>query len=257
MGASVSIGKYAEALYRLTHLELRELEAAAETNKVSYSHILKRESIELTCTRGRHRGTSSCKLQFNRKLVRDVTRIDVQVRVDPRDFRVGNGVRQAIEPALRLPLERIFAPDRLVAVGRVDAYDNGGVLRDEDLADLRTVDPGDRLRQREHGVLPSPAVCQHNKTWERRYEKAYSRKTDVIGGCLKRAIGEKVQNGGKNRDLHAQGLPADRVQIGQRHQRIVVDVFEPSVRCLHDLLTKLVLYLRMFREKRKCHGQRV
>ena len=80
----------------------------------------------------------------------------LQVRVDPRDARFLDGLRQGLEPPLRLPLAGVLAPERLVHVARAQVADDQGALRNDDLADLVAVRAADRLVQGQHHVLAGP-----------------------------------------------------------------------------------------------------
>ena len=68
-------------------------------------------------------------------------------------------VRQGREPALRLPLHGVVAPDRAVPVRGEDADGDGRVLRDGNFVDLRTVDSADGLGEREDDVFACSVKC--------------------------------------------------------------------------------------------------
>ena len=76
------------------------------------------------------------------------------VRVNTRDWRVHNGLREdIIQPALGLPLFGVGAPDRAVAVACKDGHDNAGLAGDEDLSGRFTVFELDRLGRGEDDVF--------------------------------------------------------------------------------------------------------
>ena len=80
-----------------------------------------------------------------------------QVGVDPGDLCLGDALGQRGEPALGLPVHRVRAPDRLVAVRREEADDHDGVLWDRDLVDRGAVESGDGLGEGEDDVLARSA----------------------------------------------------------------------------------------------------
>ena len=85
--------------------------------------------MELTCKSDRHQGKSSYTPLSSSALGGEIR--TSQVGVDTRNLRLhdclGGGV---VETAVGLPLISILAPERLVAVARVDGDDDGRALRD-------------------------------------------------------------------------------------------------------------------------------
>ena len=63
-----------------------------------------------------------------------------------------------LQPALRLPLQRVLSPESLVPVARSNPDEDWRMLRDERLRYLPPVDPMDRLRERHHGVFDCPEL---------------------------------------------------------------------------------------------------
>ena len=83
--------------------------------------------------------------------------IHPQVGVHAGHLRVRDGLRKTVEPALRLPLERIFTPDGLVAVRVEQTDDDNGVLLEEYLLDGLAVRSYDRFGEGKDDVLACPA----------------------------------------------------------------------------------------------------
>ena len=77
----------------------------------------------------------------------------LQVRVNSRDACVLEHGGQGREPALRLPLARVLAPDRFVRVAGPEVERGGCTLGNRYLGDQRAVCTSDRLVQRENRVL--------------------------------------------------------------------------------------------------------
>ena len=66
-------------------------------------------------------------------------------------------MRKWTEPALRLPLRRVLAPDRLVRVAPHEVADERRALRDGNLCQVGAVIPADWLLQGEDRVSPRAA----------------------------------------------------------------------------------------------------
>ena len=79
-----------------------------------------------------------------------------QVRIYPRYVRLLDGLRQRLQPALGLPLERVLAPDRLVGVHGAHVDEDFRAFRHRDLGNDRSVDAADGLQQRQDGVRMRP-----------------------------------------------------------------------------------------------------
>lgn len=71
----------------------------------------------LTCMRDLRRRTSFCMRQVSLRDLEGKLYPRVQGWLDSWNFRFRNAFRERIEPALGLPLQRVLAPDSLVAVG--------------------------------------------------------------------------------------------------------------------------------------------
>ena len=97
----------------LTHLKLRELESSGHSSV----------SADLECRRQRcdsHAGVAAINERH-------------QMRIDTRDAGLFYATREWVQPALRLPLESVFAPNSLVGVDGPQVNDYRGAFRHWDL----------------------------------------------------------------------------------------------------------------------------
>lgn len=80
------------------------------------------------------------------------------VRVDTRDVRSCDGLRQALEPALGLPFEGIVAPHVLVGVTAEEAKEQLSSLRNRDLVHCGTITQLERFCEGKNSILNRPEV---------------------------------------------------------------------------------------------------
>ena len=111
---------------------------------------------------GRRRGRSSCaELNKHPELISTLTfetAMNVQVRVDTWDFGFCDCLGKWRQPALRLPLLCVLAPQSLVLVGREKTNDDGSIFGNGNLVYHLAVNSSDGLREGKHSVLTSPTT---------------------------------------------------------------------------------------------------
>ena len=82
--------------------------------------------------------------------------MNVQVRVDTWDLRYREILRKGRQPALRLPLLCVLAPQSLVLVGREKANHDCRIFGDQNLVHHLAIGPSNGLREGKDDVLTSP-----------------------------------------------------------------------------------------------------
>lgn len=100
-------------------------------------------------------------------------------------MRLSNRFGEGLQPTLWLPLQRVFAPDGLVAVASTDPDDDCCVLGNWDLTNHCTVFAYDGLGEGHDDVLSGPMriingmPSVYDPVWV-----TYSRPRNATGACL-------------------------------------------------------------------------
>ena len=140
-----------------THLELGELEPTRQHCSAQLQSETEHERDSHACTAAAEEG-HPVPSQISILISRFLEMMNVQVRVDTWDLRFREILRKGRQPALRLPLLRVLAPQSLVLVGRKETDDDGSIFGNGNLVYHLAVNSSDGLREGKHSVLTSPTT---------------------------------------------------------------------------------------------------
>lgn len=177
------------------------------------------------------------------------------MRIDTWDLGFLESFRQRRKPALWFPFFGVLTPEFLVGVAQLVRAEDESSPWDKYLVDETTVLFVEGLRQRQHDVFRGSSNREmrilSNVDIVKRNVLSRSERNRRISDVVS---SDKADFRGLQ-DLHAQGFPADCIEIREVYESVVSDVL--SIARIDDFPPELFLNIGMFGQKLKHACQRV